>query len=89
MNGREVITEPLELSLEVFVAIPKSYSKKKTEQCRLNLITPGKPDIDNYLKIILDSLNGIVYKDDAQVCKCTVSKRYDDYPRVEILIKES
>lgn len=32
-------------------------------------------DIDNYVKSIMDGLNGVAYDDDKQVYKMTVSKR--------------
>lgn len=35
-----------------------------------------KPDTDNVLKLIMDSLNGCAYKDDAQVVHCWVVKRW-------------
>lgn len=46
-------------------------------------------DIDNGLKMTLDSLTGIVYADDAQVKHLTVSNLRDAVkPRVEIEIEE-
>lgn len=45
-----------------------------------------KPDVDNVAKIILDSISGIVYKDDKQIVKLTVSKKYSDIPKVEVKI---
>lgn len=44
-------------------------------------------DLDNYNKIILDSMNWIVYEDDCQIKKLTLEKFYDkENPRVEIII---
>ena len=34
------------------------------------------PDIDNLLKTVLDGLNGVAFRDDAQVCEVVASKRY-------------
>lgn len=45
-----------------------------------------KPDVDNVAKIILDSISGIVYKDDKQIIKLTVYKKYSDIPKVEVKI---
>lgn len=36
----------------------------------------GTPDVDNCLKMALDSLTGIVFEDDAQVSDTRVTKRY-------------
>lgn len=45
-------------------------------------------DIDNYNKLILDALSGIVYKDDKQIQKLTITKYYDkEMPRAEVEIK--
>lgn len=42
-------------------------------------------DIDNYNKISLDSLTGIVYEDDSQINKLTIIKDYcKSDPRIEI-----
>ena len=35
-----------------------------------------KPDLDNCAKLVLDSLNGFVFVDDAQVASLTVEKRW-------------
>jgi crossover junction endodeoxyribonuclease RusA len=42
-------------------------------------------DTDNFLKVGLDSLNGIAYTDDSQIVRI-VAERYDDKhnPRVEV-----
>lgn len=46
-----------------------------------------KRDIDNYNKILLDSLNQIVYLDDNQIHRLTITKDYDKKkPRIEVRI---
>ena len=68
-----------------YYKIPKSYSKKRVQAIRDGLEKPTKkPDADNIAKIILDSLNGIAYKDDSQIVDLSVIKRYtEDDERVE------
>ena len=68
--------------------IPVSTSKKKRHE-----ILHGrgcytkKVDADNIAKAILDSLNGIAYRDDKQVSDLTVQKRYGEKPMVSVEIK--
>lgn len=75
--------------------VPKSYSKKKRESLLpLNDIEHSgagymhKPDIDNVAKIILDSLNGLAYKDDSQVTCLLAFKEYGEQAKVIVEIEE-
>ena len=44
-------------------------------------------DIDNYNKILLDAMTGILWEDDSQIVKMTIWKLYDkEKPRIEIEI---
>ena len=80
---------PLVVELDIYRQIPKSTSKKRRKLKNERVIRPVvKPDIDNYSKGILDSLNGIVYKDDSQVVSLIANKYYSDNPRVEINVSE-
>lgn len=81
---------PVRVNIIAYKKIPKSYTKK-----RINLIQQGieqpvsKPDIDNICKIILDALNGVAYKDDTQVIRLAISKKYTEgIERIEFEIKE-
>lgn len=47
-----------------------------------------KPDWDNIGKIICDSLNGVAYRDDAQIVDSMVRKFYSETPRVVVSIRE-
>lgn len=48
-----------------------------------------KPDLDNGLKLLIDSLNGIAWEDDSQLVEIH-ARRFDDpaNPRVNVVIKE-
>lgn len=50
-------------------------------------IRPTKrPDVDNVLKAVADSLNGLAYHDDAQLIEMKGTKRYDAIEGVWVLI---
>jgi Holliday junction resolvase RusA-like endonuclease len=79
--------EAVRLHIEAMFAIPASASKKKKTLMEAGEILPTKkPDIDNVLKVVADSLNGVAYRDDAQVVGCTVEKFYSTQPRIEVTI---
>jgi len=47
-------------------------------------------DIDNFNKLLLDSLEGIIIVDDKQIQKLTITKNYSrKNPRIEIKINEN
>lgn len=80
-------TDALYLGIQAFYKIPKSKPKKIQEDMLRGLILPTKkPDIDNIIKIIADSLNKVAYKDDAQIVACSCQKMYAEIPRVEVVI---
>lgn len=79
--------QPLEgaLRIKIFAGypIPKSTSKKQRALMLENKVLPTKkPDWDNIGKIICDALNGVAYKDDAQVTESQMRKQYIDGPGV-------
>src|SRR3990167_11124483 len=79
---------PVAMILEFVYEIPKSYSKKDRELAAKGLLCMTKrPDLDNLQKTILDSLNGIGYKDDSQIVRLEATKRYSEknYIHVQIL----
>lgn len=73
-----------------YYKVPKSYSKKRVQAIKCGLEYPTKkPDGDNIAKIILDSLNGIAFKDDSQITELTIFKRYtEEIERVEFELEE-
>lgn len=82
--------KPLKAEINVFMPVPKSYSKKKSEQALKNEIRPTvKPDCDNIAKNINDALNGIVYSDDKQIVSLTVNKFYANNEFVNVKISDA
>lgn len=81
----QLLDEPLHLIVKVFRPIPKSFSKKKTQEAITGVLRPiTKPDTDNYLKGVKDALNGVIWRDDSIIVDTSVSKYYSDKPRIEV-----
>ena len=79
---------PIEIDMLFFMPIPKSTSKKKSILMKDNTIKHTKrPDCDNLFKFFTDSMNDLVYKDDSQIYKIYIEKRYSASPRTEIIVR--
>lgn len=78
---------PLTVTLEIGVAVPRSWPKKRQADALAGLIWPtGKPDLDNQLKLIGDACNGILWRDDAQIVRVTVARRYVAAPAAVLTV---
>lgn len=87
MVGRRPFEGPVLLDVFAVLPIPKSWPKMKQLRARQGFLLPTcKPDGDNIVKVCGDSLNGIVYVDDAQAADTIIRKRYGTDPRVEITV---
>ena len=88
------VSEPLEGALEAFIyvtfPVPASYSKKRTEACLSDTEKhTKKPDLDNVVKICLDGMNGIVFKDDSQITSIHSTKVYGEVAKVEVMVRQA
>lgn len=80
---------PLMVSLTFVFPRPKGMVWKKRPMPRVR--HTGRPDLDNLMKAFFDSLNKVLWIDDAQVCSCTCSKFIacgTEQPHVEATISE-
>lgn len=78
------------VQVTAYYPIPKSATKDATAAMREGAMLPSrKPDIDNVMKIVLDALNGVAYKDDSRVVCVEAQKIYSDIPRLEIRMRGS
>lgn len=88
--GTPVLDGPLALRVDVTVQIPASWPRRRRQDALEGRLRPtGKPDADNVLKLIGDALNGVVWKDDAQLVEVTLVKRYADAPGATLTIQEA
>lgn len=89
-NYRFADIDMLDLRIIAYYSIPKSKAKAVRSLMAEGTIRPTKkPDMDNVMKIIADSLNGIAYKDDTQIVDAQCRKFYSDTPRVEVTIRRA
>lgn len=65
--------------------VPKSYTKKKTVEALNGNLRPTRADIDNYIKSVLDGLNGKAWKDDRYITGIYAEKKYSD--KSEIIVE--
>lgn len=75
----------VELELKFFLPIPKNDSKTIKENKISGKIRPTiRPDLDNYVKFVMDSMHDVLYDDDKRVVKVTSEKIFSEEPRSEI-----
>lgn len=86
---RQPFTKDVHVELRFFRPLTKELARKVAKGMIKTPIFAGKkPDIDNYVKLTLDALSGIVWTDDAKVVTLFTGKYYDEIPRIEIKVKE-
>ena len=79
----------IKINITAYFSVPKNTSKKQEENMLNNTISPTKkPDIDNIAKIILDALNKLAFKDDNQITKLEIEKKYSLEDKIFIKIEE-
>jgi len=65
--------------------IPKSWSRPK-RLAALHKPHVSRPDVDNLIKFVNDSLNDVLWIDDAIIYEMVMRKFYSDRPRTLITI---
>lgn len=75
--GQPVLEGPLDVEAICTFPIPQSWSKRKQGDALAGVVRPtGRPDLENVVKALLDAGNGIIWRDDSQVCGLRASKIY-------------
>jgi Holliday junction resolvase RusA-like endonuclease len=85
-------TGPVSIDIQYYVPLPKSANSLTKQLAQTGAYVPlSKPDVDNVSKLILDSMNGLVFYDDAQVTKLCIEKYYTTstpYIQVKVILTE-
>jgi len=72
---------PLKLTAIFYREKPKSASKK--------VVFPvTRPDLDQYIKLLLDACQKYIFSDDAAIVSIEAYKRFGSPPRIELLITD-
>lgn len=95
-NGRRYLTDEgaefkIEMGYIAKQAMKKTINKYKYPiKVSLEYYFDDKRrrDIDNGIKLCLDSMTGIVYKDDSEIVCLEVWKDFSDNPRIEVEVTQ-
>lgn len=69
----------------VFVDIRVQMVRAKSSKNEWPVV---KPDLDNVVKLVTDAMNGLVYRDDCQICSLTAEKVYGKVDQISITVGE-
>lgn len=85
MRGKRPMLGPMRVIMNIWRQPPASWSKKRVAE---TVWITGKPDTDNTQKLFYDAMNGIVWKDDAQIASVVWNRRYaydQEFIAVEVI----
>ena len=88
----EATRGPVTVNMEFRFARPKHHFGMGRNEGVLKSSAPeqhlGRPDLDNLAKAVLDAMTELgFWRDDSQVVRMMVTKRYDDRPGVEVIVR--
>ena len=93
MKSKDLYLNELSLMITFVFPWPKKWYRTGKYSHLLKDTAPEihtkKPDIDNLLKLIMDSGNGVVWKDDCQIWEVQMRKIYGDPPKTIIQLEET
>jgi Holliday junction resolvase RusA-like endonuclease len=85
--GSEPSEAPIHLRVLAYLPMPLSTPKSR----RLTALPVKRPDLDNFVKTVLDALNGVAFRDDSQVVFLSAVKWYASSgtaPHWELAVEE-
>ncbi len=86
MAGNAPLAGAVMLCVRVGVPIPTSWSKRRRKAAIGGTVkATTRPDLDNYIKIALDALQGVVFMNDSQVTMLFANKEYAEQPFLHAL----
>lgn len=84
MAGRTMLDVPLTVAFRFYVARPKGHFGKRGLLPSAPAHPAVRPDVLKLARAVEDALTGIVWRDDAQIVRETLTKEYGEPERVEV-----
>lgn len=85
----EYTEKAIYVKIRIYKSYLKSWTKKQLADAKAGrLLAVKRPDVDNYVKSIMDGAEGILFKDDSQMVHLDATKEYGEPARVEIEVRE-
>mgnify|MGYP003648065598 CR=1 FL=1 len=89
MLGRPPMPRAVAVTIDAYMMIPQSWSKKKRQDAVECKIWPtSRPDLDNIIKAVLDGILRVAIVDDNQVVHLIARQLYSEIPKLFIEIEE-
>lgn len=79
---KQPLAGPLEVTVTLSILRPKSVKADKRP------FVTTRPDIDNYLKLVFDAANKLVWRDDAQIFSLRALKQYSEAESIYFSVRE-
>jgi Holliday junction resolvase RusA-like endonuclease len=84
-----ITDKPVIVKIRFNYQLPNKMSKKDKLLADLDMLYKvSRPDIDNLVKLCMDSMNNLIYFDDGQVVKLVCEKRYSMREGIELKVME-
>lgn len=85
----KIMEEEIFFPKPIPLRIIATFYRPRPKALAMRFILPTtRPDLDNYLKLLTDSLQKFIYDDDSQITTALIKKRFGSPPRIELELKE-
>lgn len=89
LAGRPMLEGALRMTVRIVVEPPQKPTKARRAAIEAGIERPtARPDLDNCVKLVADSLNGIAYHDDAAIAELHVYRSYGARAEIWVHIAE-
>jgi Holliday junction resolvase RusA-like endonuclease len=88
MNGQPLLEGPLALTVEFFRPRPASHFGKRGLLPSAPVFPTTAPDATKLVRAVEDAMQGVVYRNDAQIVSQVARKQYGEAARCEVRVQE-